>query len=149
MLRDAVTGMSVLSKMCNSSWWNWSLGSTLAFWRWPEGEQRRAFWDGMYPYCQSEPPAFKPRFKQPKPEVSDLLLPKFQAIIARGYEVSKQDSTEQLPSSGDFIASNINFFEVPKDKDIRSSRTGQVAVSTRPSGHQTFGCLRPSRPLEF
>ena len=61
----------------------------------------------MDPYCQSEP------------EVCDLLLPKFQAIIARGYVVSKEDSTEQLHSSGDFIASNIVFFEVPQDKDIR------------------------------
>ena len=52
LLRDAVAGMSFLSKMCNSSWWNWSLVSTLAFWCWPEGEQGRAFRDGMDPYCQ-------------------------------------------------------------------------------------------------
>jgi hypothetical protein len=49
LLQDATAGMSVLSKICNASWWDWSRGSTLVFWRWPEGEQRRASRDGMDP----------------------------------------------------------------------------------------------------
>ena len=30
-LRDATAGTSAISKICNSSWWDWSWGSTLAF----------------------------------------------------------------------------------------------------------------------
>jgi hypothetical protein len=56
----------------------------LAFWRWPEGEQRQAARDGMDPYLQLEPPVLKQRVKRPKQEAFDLLLPKFQAILARG-----------------------------------------------------------------
>jgi hypothetical protein len=96
LLRDSTTGISVLSKICNSSWWDWSRGSTLAFWRWPKGEQRRASRDGMDPYIQSEPPAFKLRLKRPKQEAFDLLLPKIQAISARGYVVSNQDSVGSM-----------------------------------------------------
>jgi hypothetical protein len=32
LLRDANAGASVLGKLCNSTWWDWSRGSTLIFW---------------------------------------------------------------------------------------------------------------------
>jgi hypothetical protein len=72
----------------------------------------------MDPYLQSEPPAFKQRVKKPKQEAFDLLLPKFQAILSRGYVVSKQDSNE-LSALEDFIMSYIDYFGVPKADDIR------------------------------
>jgi hypothetical protein len=95
----------------------------LAFWRWPEGGQRRASPDGMDPYILSEHPAFKQRVKQPKQEAFDLLLPKFQAILARGYVVSNQDSTE-LTALEDFIMSYIDYFGVPKAAGIRVGCNG-------------------------
>jgi hypothetical protein len=72
----------------------------------------------MDPYLQSEPPSFQQRSKHPKQEAFELLLPKFQAILTRGYVVSNQDATE-LTDSEDFIMSYINYFRVPKANDIR------------------------------
>jgi hypothetical protein len=72
----------------------------------------------MDPYLQSEPPVFKQRVKKPKQEAFDLLLPKFQAILARGYVVSNQDSNE-LSALEDFIMSYIDYFGVPKVDNIR------------------------------
>jgi hypothetical protein len=118
LLRDANAGQRVLSQMCNCSWWDWSQGSTLLFWRWPSGEQRRASWDGMEAYLQAEPPSFQQRVKRPKQEAFELLLPKFQAILARGYVVSNQDATE-LTELEDFIMSFIDYFGVPKADDVQ------------------------------
>jgi hypothetical protein len=50
LLRDANAGQSVVYKMCNCSWWDWTKGSTLLFWRWPRGEEQQATPDGMDPY---------------------------------------------------------------------------------------------------
>jgi hypothetical protein len=77
----------------------------------------------MDPYILSEHPAFKQRVKQPKQEAFDLLLPKFQAILARGYVVSNQDSTE-LTALEDFIMSYIDYFGVPKAAGIRVGCNG-------------------------
>jgi hypothetical protein len=118
LLRDATVGTSVLSKICNSDWWSWNRGSTLAFWRWPPGEQRRATRDGMEAYLQSKPPSFQEPASKPKKEAFDLLLPKFQSILERGYVVSNQDATE-ITELEDFIMSYIDYFGVPKADDIR------------------------------
>jgi hypothetical protein len=63
----------------------------------------------MDPYIQSEPPAIKQPIEQPKQEAYDLLLQKFQAILARGDVVSNQDSTK-LTALEDFIMSYIDLF---------------------------------------
>jgi hypothetical protein len=118
LLRDATVGTSVLSKICNSDWWSWNRGSTLAFWRWPPGEQRRATRDGMETYLQSKPPSFREAAAVPKKEAFDLLLPKFQSILERGYVVSNQDASE-ITELEDFIMSYIDYFGVPKADDIR------------------------------
>jgi hypothetical protein len=117
LLRDTNAGSSVLHKICNSSWWDWSQGSTLIFWQWPAGEQRRAAGNGMEAYLQSVPPSFKQRAKQPKQEAFDLLLPKFQSILERGYVVSNQSATE-IAELEEFIMRYIDFFGVPKGDDI-------------------------------
>jgi hypothetical protein len=91
LLREANAGSSVHHKICNSTWWDWFQGSTLIFLRWPTGEQQRAARNGMEAYLQSQPPSFKQRVKRPKKEAFDLLLPKFQSILERGYIVSYRD----------------------------------------------------------
>jgi hypothetical protein len=118
LLRDANVGASVLEKVCHTTWWEWSRGSTLIFWRWPAGEQRRGARDGMEAYFHSEPPSFHERVKQPKQDAFELLLPKFQSIIERGYVVSNQSATETAELA-DFIMSYIDYFGVPKADDIR------------------------------
>jgi hypothetical protein len=118
LLRDANAGQSVLHKMCNCSWWEWTKGSTLVFWQWPAGDQQRAARDRMDPYLQSKPPSFQQRVKRPKQEAFKLLPPKFQAILARGYVVSNQDATE-ITELEDFIMSYIDYFRVDEVNDIR------------------------------
>jgi hypothetical protein len=88
------------------------------FWRWPEGEQRRAARDGMDPYLQAEPPSYKEHASRPKQEAFDLLIPKFKAILDRGYVMSNQNSSE-LSELESFIESYIDYFGVPKADDIR------------------------------
>jgi hypothetical protein len=88
------------------------------FWRWPEGEQRRAARDGMDPYLQAEPPSYKEHASRPKQEAFDLLIPKFKAILDRGYVMSNQNSAE-LSELESFIESYIDYFGVPKADDIR------------------------------
>jgi hypothetical protein len=117
LLRDANAGASILHKACESGWWEWSQGSTLIFWHWPAGEQRRAARDGMEAYLKSEPPSFKQQAKRPKQEAFDLLLPKFQSILEQGYVVSNQSATE-IAELEEFIISYMDYFGVPKADDI-------------------------------
>ena len=42
LLADTTAGIDVLNKFSNATWWHWNGGSTLVFWRWPAGMQRRA-----------------------------------------------------------------------------------------------------------
>ena len=81
LLRDANVGASVLTKVCHTTWWEWSRGSTLIFWRWPAGEQQRKARDRMEAYFHSKPPLFHQQVPQPKQDAFELLLPKFQSII--------------------------------------------------------------------
>ena len=94
LLRDAVAGMSFLSKMGNSSWWNWLLVSTLA--------------------------------------------------LAGGRTTSSISGRD-----GPLLRAISFSLSFHKTRTYASSRTGQVAFSTGPSGPQTVGCLRQRRPLEF
>jgi hypothetical protein len=62
----------------------------------------------MEPYLQLELSTFKHRIlKRPKQEAFELLLPKCQAILARSYVISNQDSTK-LTALEDFIMSYID-----------------------------------------
>ena len=72
----------------------------------------------MEAYLQTKPPSFRVPVATPKKEAFDLLLPKFQSILERGYVVSNQDATE-ITELEDFIMSYIDYFGVPKADDIR------------------------------
>jgi hypothetical protein len=85
LLRDGEVGEDALSKLADSSWWNWDKGSTLLFWRCPKGEQRIAARDGMDAYINGSLPNYQVRAGPVKTEVYQLLLPKVKKIIDRGY----------------------------------------------------------------
>jgi hypothetical protein len=72
----------------------------------------------MEAYLQTEPPSSQQRVKRPKQEAFDLLLPKFQSILSRGYVVCNQSATETAELE-DFIMNYIDYFGVPKADDIR------------------------------
>jgi hypothetical protein len=61
---------------------------------------------------------FEQQVKRPKQEAFELLLPRFQAILTRGYVVSNQDATE-ITDLEDFIMSYIDYFGVDKADNIR------------------------------
>ena len=46
-MRDEVQDFLVVGQDAISTWWEWSNGSLLIFWRWSTLEQRRAARDGM------------------------------------------------------------------------------------------------------
>jgi hypothetical protein len=94
----------------------------------------------MEAYLKSEPPSSKQRVKRPKQEAFDLLLPKFQSILERGYVVSNQGATE-IAELEEFIMLYIDYFGVPK--------VALVVGSMKPFGHQIFGCLPQNPLLEF
>jgi hypothetical protein len=116
LLRDGDVGEDALSKLANSSWWNWDKGSTLLFWRWPKGEQQIAARDGMDAYISGPLPNYQVRARPIKTAVYDLLLPKVKKIIDRGYV--------KVGQGRDFIRSYIDYFIVPKADDVRPVYNG-------------------------
>jgi hypothetical protein len=122
LVRDTEAGTDVLYKLCNSTWWTWKTGSTLIFWRWPEGEQRLAARDGMKAWVQGPLPHFKRRARPPKQDKFDLILPKIKMALDKGYVTMFIDKELMTPWEGDtnsFVESLMEYFDVPKADDIR------------------------------
>jgi hypothetical protein len=116
LLKDSDVGEDILLKAVGSDWWNWASGSTLIFWRWPKGFQRKCARDGMPAWIQGSLPNFKARAKQPKQEDAVLLTPKFLKILQRRYVIVPRTSHE--------IKSLVDYFYVPKASDIRPVYNG-------------------------
>eukprot|EP00978_Attheya_sp_CCMP212_P003652 scaffold7702_cov33-Attheya_sp.AAC.2 len=107
-------------------------GSTLIFWQWPLGEQQRAARDGMAPYILGPLPQYMRASRKPKPEMFELILPKLQKFMNRGYV---------HPAAGN-VYSLIDKFAVPKADDIRVVLIMVRAVgSTMWCGLLISGCL--------
>lgn len=100
---DKVT--EVISKLSNSSWWEWDTGSALYFWRW--GEQQQLARDGMRPFLSGELPSNK---RKGRTLIDDenigLITDKLATILKRGY------------IQRGHVKSLIDFFAVPKGSDI-------------------------------
>ena len=111
LLRDAEVGCDVLSRFADSSWWQWTRGSTLIFWRWAEGDLRGYARDGMEVYVTAKLPLNQKPSRPPSTEKRPLILGKIMEVLRRGYVV--------IPSALNYIKSLIDYFEVPKDDDIR------------------------------
>jgi hypothetical protein len=108
LLRDAEVGVSVLRNFGEADWWTWKGGSTLIFWRWPEGCQRKAARDGMTPWITGELPNFKRKAKPLPPEERKSIWSKVDKFLRRGYV----RRTRQ-------VRSYTEYFSVPKGDDIR------------------------------
>jgi hypothetical protein len=151
LLLDAQAGLDSITKFSASTWWSWEKGSTLAHWRWPEGEQRIAARDGMPAYFLSVPPSYFPTRRVTKPEIFELLLPKLQRVIERGYVVTNQDP-QSIPDCQDFVRSLIDYFGVPKEKDIRLVYNGTSSGLNKSVWAPNFWLPTPrtaSRSLNF
>jgi hypothetical protein len=103
--RDAWVGADCIHKYCQSSWWQWTGGSTMYFWRW--GSHSALARDGFPPFVKAPLPSYLVRAKRPKSDKLPLLAPKFKLILERGY-------VQPGP-----IQSFIDYFDVPKADYIR------------------------------
>jgi hypothetical protein len=52
LVKDIQLGLPILGQVIQSSWWEWSSGSSLLFWRWNGTEQIKASRDGMKVYIK-------------------------------------------------------------------------------------------------
>jgi hypothetical protein len=106
--RDVTVGIDCLSRAVAADWWEWKMGSTLFFWRWPE-PLRAVARDG-YPVWWLHPPHTnkRPQPAEKDPVVREKVSTKLAAVRARRYIVPGH--VENLTS----------YFAVPKgDSDIR------------------------------
>ena len=127
LMRDADVGGDVLRNFGEADWWNWSGGSTLIFWRWPEGPQRKAARDGMAPWILGELPNFKRRSKAPPPKDRSMMWSKFEKFLHRRYVRLKRT-----------ILSFTEYFHVPKGDDIRMVFNGTSCSLNRAAWAPNF-----------
>ena len=109
LIKDLIVGLPILGQVSKSTWWEWTTGSSLFFWRWVGLEQIRAARDGMRVFVSGP----LPRSRHMKPlritdEQSKMVFEKVEGMIHRSY------------LSRGFVKSSLHFFAVPKGPtDIR------------------------------
>ena len=108
LLVDADKGAEVLSQALRSSWWEWSSGSTLFFWRWNGDDQQKEARDGMEIFVSGD----LPRSQSKPAKCSSLdqlkMVASMEVMLKRGY------------LEEGFVRRNVHYFSVPKgDDDIR------------------------------
>lgn len=106
LLRQVDKITEVLTKICDGSWWEWDVGSSLFFWRW--GESANLALNGMVPFISGTlPQNVKKGRSLAKNENISKITKKLSTIFKRGY------------IKPGFVKSLIDFFAVPKGDDIR------------------------------
>jgi hypothetical protein len=105
---DSDAGCQVLNRCFGSEWWDWSAGSSLAFWRWNGEEQISDARDGMRMFVKGQLPRNTKPQRAPKPEDLKKMIKKLDKVLARGY------------ISPGLVVSLTSYFAVPKGElDIR------------------------------
>jgi hypothetical protein len=104
---DADAGCQVLNRCFGAEWWDWSAGSSLAFWRWNGKDQVADARDGMRMFVKGKLPTNKKPQRAPKPEDIQKIIKKLDKVLARGY------------ISPGLVVSLTSYFAVPKgESDI-------------------------------
>lgn len=110
LLIDGTKACAVLAQILECSWWEWSRGSALCFWRWNGPEQVRAARDGMEVFVASPLP--RGRGSKSKMHLSSeerkMVSAKLDTMFLRFY------------LEEGYVENKVHFFGVPKgDDDIR------------------------------
>ena len=107
--RDLMKGRAILTQVLQSSWWEWSFGSSLYFWRWNGIHQQRAARDGMRSFVhQTLPSGRKAKRVKMNPEVLAMVANKLEGMTKRSYLEEGH------------VTSVVDYFPVAKgDADIR------------------------------
>jgi len=101
---DYNLGIDAIHRATSASFWEWTHGSTLFFWQWPE-EYRKAIRDGLEVFVSRELPGYWSSLRWPKdPEEARQLREKVKKAIRRAY-ITKG-----------FVQSLIGFFAVEKGR---------------------------------
>jgi hypothetical protein len=114
---DVEKGLRVLGQIIRSTWWEWTHGSSLLFWRWNGAEQVRAARDGMSIHVLgSLSRVRRGRATRFTPAVKILVASKVQTMVDRTYLEPGR------------VSSLLNYFAVPKgDSDIRVVYDGTLS----------------------
>ena len=109
LVQDLKKGLQVLGQVLQSTWWEWSHGSSLFFWRWNGRSQIQAARDGMNIFVSSP---LRPRPMKPikfKPEDAILVAEKVNGMLAKNYLDANK-----------YVRTGLHYFAVPKgETDIR------------------------------
>ena len=114
LLPDVDAGIKILHQVMAASWWEWTHGSSLFFWRW-HASQRELSRDGLTVFIQGPLPELRYRKPQrrPPPEKFDLVWSKLEQVRTRGYIAPGP------------VISLTDYFDVPKgESDIRMVYNG-------------------------
>ena len=108
LANDMTRGFESLTRLAGSSWWEWTAGSTLLFWRWPR-EIRKAARDGCEIFVRQKLPRWTRTQRLPKEQyMIEKMTKKFLKVRNKGYVAEGT------------VLSMINCFAVEKgDSDIR------------------------------
>lgn len=110
LVKDLKKGLRVLGQIIHSTWWEWTHGSSLLFWRWNGIEQRQSSRDGMRIFVHSPLP------KSTKGPKSLRLDPANQLLVAEKLTVMIDKSYLEIGP----VVSSLHYFAVPKgETDIR------------------------------
>ena len=106
--RDLAAGAEAIARSDLASWWEWTDGSTLYFWRWPSFARRDAR-DGSVVRVAGKLPNYRARQRKPKdPTVFDKVKRKVKKVVDRRYITAGS------------VKSLTGYFDVPKGlNDIR------------------------------
>ena len=106
--KDVEVGRDALSRAANSSWWEWTHGSSCYFWRFPKCLQAHIR-DGYPIHIESALPRYRQRQTFRLTDVGlHQLRKKVEKVVDRGY------------LEEGYVGSLINYFAVPKGEgDIR------------------------------
>ena len=109
LLQDVKCGFRILRQVSISSWWEWTGGSSLFFWRWNGKEQMRTARDGIPIFVSSALPKQR---RQKAPRLDHL-----QKVLVAG-KIDGMVRRDYLETG--YVANTVHFFAVPKgDSDIR------------------------------
>ena len=126
--KDIIAGRVCIEKVVSASFWDWSNGTRLFFWRWPI-ESREWARDGHPIYVSGTLPNYRRKQAVERdPKIREVVASKLEKFVHRGYI---------QPGS---IQSLISFFTVPKgEADVRvmfdGTRSGLNDAIWAPSFH--------------
>jgi hypothetical protein len=139
LFEDGNAGAEALSKGLNATWWEWSRGSALFFWRW-ELSQQPAARDGMEIFVRGKLPTNLAKGRGTRLDKMSAVGKKLNKVYERGYICEGP------------VESLIDYFDVEKGIDIRLVYNGTSCLLNEKLFAPSFwlpNATTASRPLMY